>query len=212
MTTGFGTWTPAMELQENFDDRELGERAHFMFEYDPDTGHLVSRFTGDSMGYSTGTGHSLVKMDRRSFSASVIVWVMHHFARPKGRLLKRVNRNPADHRIENLVCGKSEINPSPSGFSVKVVEPGYMPVWLPEVLTYGEAQEALRAYESAHKGRPPPPCVVPEEVVRELTKIGYTPKTYAPGQSRLSKFMQEALGINRARRKAALSHFIDDLV
>jgi len=212
MMEGFGTWTPAMELQENFDDRELGERAHFLFEYDPATGHLVSRFTGDVMNYAIGAGHHLVKVGRRSLSAGVVVWVMHHFARPGKKLLKRVNRNPADHRIENLLCGKHEISPSSRGFSIKAVLPGHMPVQLPDALTYGQAQEALKEYVEAHKNDPPPPCVVPDVAVRELTQISYPPKTYAPGQSRLSPFMQHKLGVAKRAQVVAPRFDVDDLV
>lgn len=206
----------ARPLQPNFDDRELGERAHFLFEYDPETGALVSRFTTHLATYPTGAGHNLVRVDNRSFSAAVVVWVMHHFARPGNRVLKRVDKKAGNQRIENLICGKSEVIHVSNRFTPKVCLPGRMPVWLDSCATIDVAQGMIREYTAAHKNDPPPPCEPPADVLRELAAMGCPAKVYAPGESRLNEYLRGVFGVKpgqyRGRVPPSPKQYVDDLV
>ena len=205
MTTAYiGSIPASRPLMENFDDRELGERAHFLFEYDPGTGALISRFTRNLATYRIGAGHNLCRVDGRSFSAAVIVWLMHHFARPGNKVLKRIDKDPGDHRIENLICGKSEVVQG-SQYMPKVILPGRMPIWLEPCPSHSLALAAVGQYVKEHSRDPIPPCEVPTEVARELVMMGCPHRAYAPGESRLNPYLQHALGVT-ARRD------VDDLV
>jgi len=216
MSVYIGNIPAARPLQDNFDDRELGERAHFLFEYDPETGAVVSRFTTNLATYPTATGHSLIRVDGRSFSAAVIVWVMHHFARPGKKTLKRVDKKPANHRIENLICGQNEIVDVGSAFVPKVCLPGQMPAWLPRCRFRHEAERAIAHYVAEHKDDPIPPCKAPDDVLKELRDMGHPARTYAPGESRLNPYLKSILLADpktfRGKVPPSTRQDIDDLI
>ena len=207
---GFGCWNPSYQLQANFDERELGERAHYLLEYDPATGSLVSRFSREIQSYAVNSGHHLIRIDKKSFSAAVIVWVMHHFAKPAKTVFRHINKVSQDHRIENLLAGRSEVIASGRSFVPKAVTPGRMPVYLPREMTKEAATHAIADYVAAHRKDPPPPCPIPESVVKELVKIGYAPKQYAPGESRLNSFQRTML--QEKPRPRPMRQDIDDLI
>ena len=211
-----GSIPAARPLMENFDDRELGERAHFLFEYDPETGALVSRFTTHLATYPTASRHNLVRVDGRSFSAAVIVWVMHHYARPGNKALKRIDKNPGNQRIENLICGHSEVISLDKGYCPKVCLPGLMPQWLPKCPSMSMAQAAIANYTKAHRDDAPPPCKPPADVLRELASMGCPAKVYAPGESRLNEYLRGVFGVKpgecRGRVPPSPKQYVDDLV
>ena len=205
MTTAYiGSVPAARPLMENFDDRELGERAHFLFEYDPETGALISRFTRNLATYRIGAGHNLIRVDGRSFSAAVIVWLMHYFARPGKKVLKRIDKDPGNHRIENLICGHSEVVHG-SQYMPKVVLPGRMPIWLEPCPLQGMAEAAIAQYVKEHRGDPIPACEPPSEVLQELVRMGCPHRRYAPGESRLNPYLQSTFGVT-------VRQDVDDLV
>ncbi len=207
---GFGSWNPSYPLQDNFDDRELGERAHYLLEYDPETGSLVSRFSREIQSYPTKSGHHLIRIDKKTFSAAAVVWCMHHFIKPGKALFRHINKVPQDHRIHNLLAGRSEAIVSGPSYVPKVVMPGRMPVYLQREATKEAATNAIEDYAALHRKDPAPLCPIPESVTKELAKISYAPKAYAPGESRLNEF-QQALMREKPKARPPRQD-IDDLI
>lgn len=214
-------WAPGQELEVDYTDRRLGWRAHFLFEYDPETGCLVSRFTQVLAGYiNTPTAHKLVRIDGHTFSAARVVWVMHHFGRNLNGVgrgnLKHINKFAGDDRIENLLSGNGEIVQGHDGWSVKVVMPGRMPARLGPFATASQAQAAGATYTAKHAADDPPEAVVPEEVARALTAIGYPVKVRARWESRMAPEIRAhvlpRLKLGPLPARAVMRSDIDDLI
>ena len=59
-------------------------------------------------------------------------------------MLKRIDKDPGNHRIENLICGKSEVVQG-SQYMPKVILPGRMPIWLEPCPSHSLALAAIGA-------------------------------------------------------------------
>ena len=79
------------------------ERLHVLFEYDPETGTLYRKLSGEPVGSPNARGHLLVSIDGDKYYVHQIVWHMFH-TKPclGGRCITHMNRNPADNSIHNL--------------------------------------------------------------------------------------------------------------
>ena len=81
------------------------ERLHVLFEYDPETGTLYRKLSGEPVGSPNARGHLLVLIDGDKFYVHHIVWHMFHNQSSRCRCyITHVNRDPADNSINNLKC------------------------------------------------------------------------------------------------------------
>ena len=79
------------------------ERLHVLFEYDPETGTLFRKHTGEPAGTPNARGYLVVSIDGDKFYVHHIVWHMFHNTPCLGGCcISHVNRIPADNAILNL--------------------------------------------------------------------------------------------------------------
>lgn len=78
------------------------------FRYDEVTGELYWKHPrqGRSLKRPAGhitetTGHKVIFFNRQPCKTEYVVWLLHGFEIPKGRI-RHINGNPSDNRIENL--------------------------------------------------------------------------------------------------------------
>ena len=92
-------------------------RLREVLSYEPSTGLLCWKLkagsraaSGRIAGTPTAKGALVVLVDGHLLIAHRVAWAMHHGAEPAG-LLRHVNKNKADNRIENLViASKTELH------------------------------------------------------------------------------------------------------
>ena len=79
------------------------ERLHVLFEYDPETGTLYRKHTGEPVGTPNARGHLLVSIDGDKYYVHHVVWHMFHNIQCHGNCrVFHVNRDLADNSIHNL--------------------------------------------------------------------------------------------------------------
>ena len=76
------------------------ERLHKLYEYNPDTGLLMSRTYNKSVGYNHN-GYLVVDIDGKHVKIHRIVWMMVHGKWPEP-MIDHINGNKKDNRLCNL--------------------------------------------------------------------------------------------------------------
>ena len=79
------------------------ERLHVLFDYDPVSGILFHKLSGDPAGSKDDRGYLRVSIDGDRFYVHHVVWHMFH-NKPwlEGCCISHVNGDPADNAISNL--------------------------------------------------------------------------------------------------------------
>ena len=75
-------------------------------------GNLYWRFTkspravkGSIAGHiNPTTGYKQIRVDKKGYQLSRLVWIYHHGCIPEGMQIDHINRDKLDNRIENLRC------------------------------------------------------------------------------------------------------------
>jgi len=78
------------------------ERIEFDFTYDPIKGILYSKH-GNSIGATDKDGGSLkIRVGSNTTTGARVCWALYYRKDPIGRVIRHINGNPFDNRIENL--------------------------------------------------------------------------------------------------------------
>ena len=84
------------------------ERCREVFDYDPETGHLIirlrtsqSRQVGDIAGWISNKGYVKVKLDSSTYAAHRLIWFRTHGQWPTG-VIDHINGIRHDNRLVNL--------------------------------------------------------------------------------------------------------------
>lgn len=86
------------------------ERLKELFDYDQDTGLITWRIKPSKpvkIGQKAGSpnprsGHESIKIDRKLYKSSRIVWMWVYGEDPGDYMVDHINRNPQDNRVSNL--------------------------------------------------------------------------------------------------------------
>lgn len=129
-------WQP--QTWEDMEDARLLPRWRQLLAYEPETGHLWSRFWffHENTRHKARITHRVggmggwnrVEVDKRKFTAAHVVWFLHHGTWPRNGKLARQDGNRCNDRIENLYDPVSLRHPGvrrfQDGWEAFVVEEG----------------------------------------------------------------------------------------
>ncbi len=79
------------------------ERLHVLFDYDPVSGILFHKLSGDPAGSKDSRGYLRISIDGVRFYVHHVVWHLFHKTQCHGNCrFSHVNGDPADNTISNL--------------------------------------------------------------------------------------------------------------
>lgn len=132
-----------------------------LLDYDPSTGHLIRKTTGEVIDSNQSKGYYKCCINGKTLASHRVVWMWHHGTWPE-KDIDHINGNRKDNRIENLrdvphVVNMANINKtnktgyegvktSGSKFASNIKRNGKK-VYLG---TFSTAEEAFDAYKEKH--------------------------------------------------------------